>query len=97
MKIIRTAVASIATAALLTTGTAAVSQAATTTSTSTAPDSPKPTGERSSSEDLQAGSQDANGNISAKKIGEWIGVITSVISVLGALLGFLAKAQKQLF
>ncbi|MDO4760317.1 MAG: hypothetical protein Q4A31_00140 [Corynebacterium sp.] len=44
-----------------------------------------------STEKLREGSKDDKGNISPKKIGEWIAIIGTVITVLTSLLGFFAK------
>ncbi|GAA1473414.1 hypothetical protein P4N68_12630 [Corynebacterium felinum] len=44
-----------------------------------------------STEKLRQGSKDDKGNVSPKKIGEWIAIIGTVITVLTSLLGFFAK------
>ena len=95
----RKALLAVATAAAVTTGAmtapAMAQQTSTTTTTTTQPASASP----SESEEANSGSgelrgmsrDEKTGKISAKKIGEWIGIIGTILTVITSVITFMGK------
>ena len=96
----RKALLAVATAAAVTTGamtapTAMAEQSSAAATTTTQPASASP----SESEDANSGSgelrgmsrDEKTGKISAKKIGEWIGVIGTILTVITSVITFMGK------
>lgn len=96
----RKALLAVATAAAVTTGamtapTAMAEQSSAAATTTTQPASASP----SESEDANSGSgelrgmsrDDKTGKISAKKIGEWIGIIGTILTVITSVITFMGK------
>lgn len=90
----RKALISVATAAAVTTGamTAATPAMAQSTSASASAASPTTSQEDDSfSGQLKGMSRDDNGKLSAKKIGEWIAIIGTIITVMTSVITFMGK------
>ena len=94
----RKALLAVATAAAVTTGAMtapAMAQQTSTTTTTTQPASASP----SESEEANSGSgelrgmsrDEKTGKISAKKIGEWIGIIGTILTVITSVITFMGK------
>ena len=89
----RKALLAVATATAVTTGAEQSSAAATTQQSAAASTSP------SESEDANSGSgelrgmsrDEKTGKVSAKKIGEWIGVIGTILTVITSVITFMGK------
>ncbi|MDO4631741.1 MAG: hypothetical protein Q4A82_05575 [Corynebacterium sp.] len=92
----RKALISVATAAAVTTGamTAATPAMAQSTSASASTSAASPTTSEeddSFSGQLKGMSRDDNGKLSAKKIGEWIAIIGTIITVMTSVITFMGK------
>ena len=97
----RKALLAVATAAAVTTGAmtaptamAEQSSAAATTTTQPASASTSPSESEhanSGSGELRGMSRDDKGKISAKKIGEWIGIIGTILTVITSVITFMGK------
>ena len=91
----RKALLAVATAAAVTTGAMTAPAMAQQTSTTTQPASASP----SESEEANSGSgelrgmsrDEKTGKISAKKIGEWIGIIGTILTVITSVITFMGK------
>lgn len=93
MKITRKAIVSLVAASAIAMGS--VNAPATAQNSNTPTTSATATTETPSnlSSNLKAGSSDDKGDLSPKKLGEWIAIVTTIIGVLSSILTFATKLQ----